>query len=627
MRALRRRILLASLAAAVVVAPQGAAAVAPRITEGNAVFPDRTYILSLPSQAQIVRRDVDVRENGERVANLTVVPAREAGSRQLGVVLVIDTSNSMKGEPIAGAMRAARAFAARRNARQQLAVVTFNRTYDVLLPFTNDREAIAGALAGTPPLAQGTQIYDGVAAALELFDESSIESGSIVVLSDGADTGSRALRAAVAEHARASHVRVFTVGLRSKEFDERALSRLADAAGGRYAVAASTRELEQLFGDLGARLANEYLVQYRSLAGPQRRVVVEIRVRGFEGVARSGYITPALPKVSAPPYRKPLSTRFWDSPLTLLFISALCAGLIAYGLLTILRPRNRTLRKRMAEFVAVTTPEEGDRQSAMLTQKVFTGTERSLGRTRWWTRFKEELAIAEINIPPAQIVIWTIIATIFAMLFLRFLLGPIGAFLGLGVPFVVRAVIKRRLAKIRRRFSEQLADNLQVLASALRAGHSFVGALSVVTEDAEQPSKREFQRVVADEQLGRSLEDALDVVVERMACPDLEQVSVVAALGRETGGNTAEVLDRVTETIQERFRLRREIDTLTAQGRLARWIVSALPVFLLLAITALNPTYVSPLYNESAGRILLVIAAVMVILGSLVIKRIVDIKV
>ena len=165
------------------------------------------------------------------------------------------------------------------------------------------------------------------------------------------------------------------------------------------------------------------------------------------------------------------------------------------------------------------------------------------------------------------------------------------------------------------------------LASALRAGHSFVGALSVVTEDAEQPSKREFQRVVADEQLGRSLEDALDVVVERMACPDLEQVSVVAALGRETGGNTAEVLDRVTETIQERFRLRREIDTLTAQGRLARWIVSALPVFLLLAITALNPAYVAPLYNETAGRILLVIAGVMVITGSLVIKRIVDIKV
>ena len=88
----------------------------------------------------------------------------------------------------------------------------------------------------------------------------------------------------------------------------------------------------------------------------------------------------------------------------------------------------------------------------------------------------------------------------------------------------------------------------------------------------------------------------------------------------------AEVLDRVTETIRERAELRRMVQTLTAQGRMSRWVVSGIPVGLLLAISALNPTYISPLFTETSGRILLVVAAVMVVSGSLVIKRIVNIK-
>ncbi len=101
-----------------------------------------------------------------------------------------------------------------------------------------------------------------------------------------------------------------------------------------------------------------------------------------------------------------------------------------------------------------------------------------------------------------------------------------------------------------------MPDNLQVLASALRAGHSFVGALAVVANDAPEPARSEFQRVVGDEQLGVPIDQALHVVVERMESRELEQVALVAALQRETGGNTAEVLDRVTATIRERFELR-----------------------------------------------------------------------
>jgi tight adherence protein B len=149
----------------------------------------------------------------------------------------------------------------------------------------------------------------------------------------------------------------------------------------------------------------------------------------------------------------------------------------------------------------------------------------------------------------------------------------------------------------------------------------------VVTEDSPEPSAGEFRRVVADEQLGVPLEIAMRSAVERMDNRDLAQVALVAALQRDAGGNTAEVLERVTETIRERFQLRRLVKTLTAQGRMSRWVVSVLPIGLLLIITALNPGYERPMFTDPTGRVLLVIAATLIISGSLVIKRIVNIKV
>jgi tight adherence protein B len=148
-----------------------------------------------------------------------------------------------------------------------------------------------------------------------------------------------------------------------------------------------------------------------------------------------------------------------------------------------------------------------------------------------------------------------------------------------------------------------------------------------VVEDSPEPAKSEFRRVIADEQLGVPLQDAIEVVAVRMDSTDLRQVGLVAALQHETGGNTAEVLDRVAETVRERFELRRLVRTLTAQGRLSRWILTGLPVFLLLIISLLNPDYISPLYTHTGGRLLLIVAAVMVTSGSLVIRRIINIKV
>jgi tight adherence protein B len=307
--------------------------------------------------------------------------------------------------------------------------------------------------------------------------------------------------------------------------------------------------------------------------------------------------------------------------------SLLSAALVGGALMVLLRPRRRSLRSRMAEFVSIYLPERREKSSP-LPEKVFVGAERSLARAPWWARFKQDVALAGLRIPPVQLVLWTLVATMGAIWLLKLIFGSVLlALAALVIPFAVRIFIRRRVDQVRNQFAEQLPDNLQVLASALRAGHSLVGALSVVVDDAPEPSRSEFRRVVADEQLGVPLDHSLEVVARRMDNRDLDQVALVATLQRDTGGNTAEVLDRVTDTVRARFELRRLVKTLTAQGRMSRWVVSLLPLGLFTVITLMNPGYLRPLYTHTSGRILLVISVIMIVSGSLVIRRIVNFKV
>jgi len=213
------------------------------------------------------------------------------------------------------------------------------------------------------------------------------------------------------------------------------------------------------------------------------------------------------------------------------------------------------------------------------------------------------------------------------MLALNALIGVLGIIVGLGTPFLVRMVIESKLARKRRAFAEQLPDNLEVLSAALRAGHSLVGALSAVVESAPEPSHSEFRRVIAEEQLGVPLEDALGAVVERMDNRDLDQVALVARLQRETGSSAAEVIDRVIETVRSRAELRRLVRTLTTQGRLSRWILTGLPIGLAFLLPLLSPGYLDPLLHRGSGQLLLVVTAILVFSGSVVIGKIINIKV
>ena len=593
---------------------------------GKPRFPDRTYALTLPAGSSVDPQRVRVEENDRPVAGGSVSPASRAAEK-LGVVLVIDASRSMSGQPIEDAMRAARTFARRRNPIQPMGVVTFNSRVATLLPLTTDGDTIAEALASPPPLRRETHVYDGVDAAVSLLARANLAAGSVIVMSDGADTGSDATLSGAAARARSEGIRVFSVGLQSTAFRPDFLQDLAAGSGGRYSEAGDAHDLAAIYDRLGAELSNEYLVQYRSVQGPSSQVRVRVTVEGV-GSATTSYRSPAAAVGAAAPYER---NDFWRSPFALVLVSLAAGGLVALALMMIFaRPGRRRLTERMAMFVRPADADsEAERSPESHGLRLVPTLERALARVRGWSVFEEELDVAQIKIPAAQIAAIAAVATLFLSWLLVSASGmPLLGVVGLiGVPVAVRALIRARANRERMLFDEQLADNLQVIASAQRAGHSFLGALTVSMQDAPEPTKREFDRVLADERLGVPIEDALEGAARRMASRDLEQVILVARLQRETGGNTAEVLDQVADTARERSELRRLIQTLTAQGRMSRWIITALPVFLLVVVSVLNPEYTSVLFDTGGGRVALAIGAVLLTTGSLAIKRIVTIEV
>ncbi len=186
------------------------------------------------------------------------------------------------------------------------------------------------------------------------------------------------------------------------------------------------------------------------------------------------------------------------------------------------------------------------------------------------------------------------------------------------------------LLKIDRReaaFTNQLGDCLMMVANAMRAGFSFLQAMDLVSKEMEPPMSDEFKHVMRDISLGASVERALDDMDKRVCSPDFSLVVTAVLIQQQVGGDLAHILDTISDTIQDRIRMRREVRTLTAQGRMSGWVLAALPFVLGAFISVVNPGYIEPLFTERIGQMAIVFAIVLVLLGFLVIQRIVDIDV
>jgi tight adherence protein B len=205
-----------------------------------------------------------------------------------------------------------------------------------------------------------------------------------------------------------------------------------------------------------------------------------------------------------------------------------------------------------------------------------------------------------------------------------------GVLLGLLAVVVVPLGAKMHLTmKAGRRqaaFADQLDDSLQLMASSLRAGHSLLRAVDSVSQEAASPTAEEFSRIVNETRVGRDLNDSLDEVAERMGSDDFTWVAQAIAIHREVGGNLAEVLDAVCRTIRERNAIRRQVKALAAEGKLSAIVLMALPFGIVSFISITNPAYLSAFTTSAIGYAMLAVAAGMMTVGGLWLKKTVAIR-
>lgn len=318
-------------------------------------------------------------------------------------------------------------------------------------------------------------------------------------------------------------------------------------------------------------------------------------------------------------------------PLLAVLVAALCFGLLV-GLLSIRSraKKEHAMTERLNYFAGVQQEERPQRKLTpkALLYSCIEAIAKALGRLQQGRRI--ELLMQQADWPirgtefEAILLLWgglvgliTFLVTLKGVLFIAGALA--GILMGVGL-------LAMRIRRRRKKFTNQLGDMLTMVANALRAGFSFMQAFELISREMDAPMGREVQLVVNEVNLGNTLESALDNMQRRVASPDFELVVTAVLIQRQVGGDLASILDTISETIAERVRMRREVMTLTAQGRLSGIVLAILPFAMAGILTFIKPDYLKPLLEDELGRIIIGVAIVSELIGIFFIKKITDIR-
>jgi len=520
--------------------------------------------------------------------------ARAQGpAEDLEVILAIDTSGSMQ-PAIDAAKAAANEFVASMPTDVRIGVETFADVVTVLSPPTTDR-ALLSAQIDSIVAAGDTALYDVVVTASQHFTPAATNK-VLVLLSDGRDEGSSAtLEAAVAA---SQGISVEAISLTTGETDLASLSALGtvtsadDAAG----VAAAFSRIASLLVEEIAPTTVPASTSPATTSPPPTTVAAPVAT-----------VPPAVE--AAVTSTEPPTSSAW------LWIGAggVFAGLFLLGLL--LFPRNRVSKARLGIDKPRSVSEMGVRTvSAIEDALVRHGKRADLGTA---------LAAADISTKPAEFVAAVGVVAIVAGLVGLLLGGPLlGLAVAASVCLAVKVHVSRTKAKRQAAFADQLPDVLQLLTTALRSGFGITQALESVAEESEEPARSEFAHVLVEVRLGRDMSDSMHALAQRMESTDLEWVVSAIDINRDTGGNLSEVLQQVSATIRERGRIARQVRTLTAEGRLSGRILTVLPFGMLLWQWRVNPENFE-LLTHGAGLVALVIAGILMVIGTVWVNKVV----
>ncbi|HKN83165.1 MAG TPA: type II secretion system F family protein [Pyrinomonadaceae bacterium] len=245
------------------------------------------------------------------------------------------------------------------------------------------------------------------------------------------------------------------------------------------------------------------------------------------------------------------------------------------------------------------------------------------------SKLKQIIDQADSHITVMRLVLFSLTAGVLAalavsMLDQSYVLMAFFGLIAMALPFLhILSKRKKRMNK----FLQLLPDALDLMSRGLSAGHAFTEALQMVSSEMPEPISMEFRKTYEEQNLGLSLKLALENLVQRVPLLDLRMCVTAVLIQRETGGNLSELLEKVAHTIRERFRIMEDLKTMTLSSRWSAWLLCGLPIFLAVYVTLMNPGYMDVMWKDPRGHWLLAIAAIMQVLGVLMVQKIMKIRI
>ena len=538
------------------------------------------------------------------VVFLLQVASAQVTTENFEVMLLIDTSGSMRGAPIDLAKQAATSFVDRLP-DVRIGVESFGTTVDVLTTPIADHEAVKAHIASLT-VGGNTHLHDALITGAQSFTPAGLNK-TIVLLSDGGDEGSTAsLDDAVAA---SQGVHIEAISLTTSKTDLPALQRL-----GTVTSADDPSALTGTFNRVADQLTQVVATTPPTTVAPTTVAPTTAAPTTTVAAPPTTVATtiPAPTTIPVPKQQEGVSSLG-------LWLGAGGVFVAIFALVSFAFPRVRVKRQRLGL----------EQQSALtnISQRSSKALDDVLERYGKRRTLSTNLAVAGFGMRAGEFAALVLaIATVATLLGLA-LFGPIAALIGAGIVlFGARALVNHKVRRRQAAFSAQLPDVIQSLVTTLRTGYGLTQAFDAVAEETEEPARTEFAHVLVETRLGRDLTECLNGLAHRMDSVDLEWMASAIDIHRETGGNLAEILDNVGTTIRERQRMRRQIKAMTAEGRLSAYILTALPLGMAGLLALIHPGYFSEM-GSGGGLVVLIVGGVFLAIGNAWIRKMVNIKV
>jgi tight adherence protein B len=575
----------------------------------------------IPGDAAVDPASVRVEVDGRAVESSAKSIA--AGDVTRTTVLVLDASNSMRqGDKFASATAAVDAFLAAAPDDVRIGLVPFAGDLGDVIEPTTDHASVRAALAEIT-LRKGTGVYDAMAEGLAQVGTDG--SRSLLVLSDGGDTNSATTLEVVAKDAQDGGVVVDVVSLANPKNAE-TMSSLAEGTGGQV-IPAEQGALESVFSAQADALAQQLLVTFQRPDDAADEVNLGVTVDA-DGSSYTDSAFISLGAASSAPDLVSSGRSLVGTPGMLGGALALALGLAGILAVAIAGPNRSSADRRLeAYFGESGGAKRRGNASADLRGSAVAMTDKMVSKDLEG-RISQRLAGAGSALTASE---WLLLHAAIAVgsALVAFLLagppmGALGLVLGLVGPWLY---LKVRHSRRLNAFNGQLAETLGLMAGGLQAGLSLPQAVDSVVREGNEPMAGELRRALVEQRLGVDITDALEGVGERMQSEDFSWIVMAIRIQREVGGNLAEILHTVADTLRERDYLRRQVRALSAEGRLSGYILTALPPGLFGYMLFANPEYVEVLYTTVVGWILLGVSVFLLGLGGFAMAKLAKVEV